>query len=366
MATRFYFNEAEAAAVSPTISGTDWAHIEATPVRRRLRAFSADASTLVSQTITPDSADHIADQNALWRQYVSDPLGAQTISGNVVAQLQCFEANAGNNLKLAIKIYLCSSTGTVGATLLAITRDADEIATALTNQTFASVALTSQTASANDRLVVEVGLGGLPTAAGGVQGHNGTLRFGGSASSGDLGSDQTQTGTTFRPWIEFTASIFAYQGTTTLDAPASDLAGQGGIVFEPQSLRPELGWGRSPGQIGRPGPARAGLSRFRAFSLADREVAIVGGPVTGTGDVSAASALAASALEVFSGGATLAPPASALAGSGLEVITGTATIAPPASALAAAGLEVFSGSASIAPPVSALAGSGLEVFTGTG
>src|SRR5262245_2020735 len=301
MATRFYFNEAEAAAVSPTISGTDWAHIEATPVRRRLRAFSADSSTLVSQTITPDSADHIADQNALWRQYVSDPLGAQTISGNVVAQLQCFEANAGNNLKLAIKIYLCSSTGTVGATLLAITRDADEIATALTNQTFASIALTSQTASESDRLVVEVGLGGLPTATSGVQGHNGTIRFGGTASSGDLGSDQTQTGTTFRPWIEFTANItILFTGTSTLDPGTAALDGAGGVVFEPQSVRPQVGLGRSPGQIGRPGPARAGLSRFRAFSLADREVAFAG-PITGTGDVSAASALAASALEVFSG-----------------------------------------------------------------
>jgi hypothetical protein len=61
----------------------------------------------------------------------------------------------------------------------------------------------------------------------------------------------------------------------------------------------------------------------------------------------------------ISGTGTLAPPASALAGTALEVFTGSGTVAAPASALAAAGLEQFTGSASLALPVSVPAGAGL-------
>jgi hypothetical protein len=208
MATRFYFPLTEAAAVSPTISGTDWGHIEATPIRCRLLITTPDASTLTDVANAPDSADHIADVNSLHRQYVSDPLGAQQLSGTVKAQLQASELHVSNNLQLTIKIYVVDQAGTTQKeTLLAITRRGTEATTAMRNTSFASIAIATVDIEVNDRIVVEVGLGGLPTSGGGTNRHNGSLRWGGTATGGDLAENETEAGTTFRPWIEFSDTI---------------------------------------------------------------------------------------------------------------------------------------------------------------
>lgn len=205
MATRVYFPETEAAAVSPTISGTDWEHINT--LRRRL-LLTPDGSALTTTNYAPDGADDLTDKDAHHRQYVSDPLRAQTISGNVKAQFQCLEDNNANNLFLTLKIYVVSNDGSsVTGTLLAITRDATEAASSLTNRAFGSTAMSSVSAADNDRLVIEVGLGGSCTASGGVQGHNGSIRFGCSAAGGDLAEDDSSTGTTVRPWVEFANTI---------------------------------------------------------------------------------------------------------------------------------------------------------------
>ena len=209
MATRFYLPETLAGQVTPPApSGTDWEHVNTgPPVRYLLRG--PDTSALTSTAYTPDAADHLIDQDACHRQYVSEALVAQTVSGNIKAQIQCLEANAGNNLFLTLKVLVCTNSGgsTVG-TLLAITRDTTtEIGTSLTNRNFPSTALTSTAVSTGDRLVIEIGVGGLPVAAGGTQGHNATLRFGCNASSGDLPEDDTQTGTTYRPWIEISTNL---------------------------------------------------------------------------------------------------------------------------------------------------------------
>lgn len=205
MPTRLYFPGSETAVVSPTISTSDWGHINT--LRRRLLR-SPDSSTLSTVAYTPDGADHLVNANAHHRQYVSDPLRAQTISGTFKGQFQCLEAHANNDLFLAIKIYVVSNDGsTVRGTALAVTRSTVELATALTNRTFPSSTLTSVDAQFGDRIVIEIGVGGTPTAASGVQGHNGSIRWGGNASSGDLPEDNTTTTTTFRPWVEFSQDI---------------------------------------------------------------------------------------------------------------------------------------------------------------
>ncbi len=208
MATRLYLPEALVGQVTPPAPTANWAHINTgPPVRFLLRA--PDSSTLTETAYTPDAADHTVDQAACHRQYVSEALAAQTITGNIKAQVQCFEANAGNNLFLTLKVLACTNSGgsTVG-TLLAITRDTTtELGTTLANRNFPSTALTSTAVSAGDRLVIEIGVGGLPVAAGGTQGHNATIRWGCSASSGDLPEDDTQTGTTYRAWIEISTNL---------------------------------------------------------------------------------------------------------------------------------------------------------------
>ncbi len=220
MATRFYFNEAEAAAVSPTISGA-WSHINT--LRRRLQKGTPDSSALSTVAVTPDGADHLVSGDSHHRQYVSDPIGAQTISGTVKMNLQCLEANAGNNLFLAYKIFICSQDGTtIKEDVATLTRDTvNEVATSLTNRHIEAVSISTVNTEEGDRIVVEIGLGGTPTAAGGVQGHNGSIRWGGSAAGGDLGENDTDTGTTLRPWIEFSATIVGAAQTVTPSAIAS-------------------------------------------------------------------------------------------------------------------------------------------------
>lgn len=210
MATRFYLPLDLAAAVTPPAAsgGAEWEHINT--VSRSL-LLSPDGSTLTTTAYTPDGADDLTNRDSMHRQYVSDPLGLQAISGNFTGQLQCLEAHANNNLFLAVKILVCSFDGTsTRATLLALTRATSlELGTALTNRTFPSTALSSYTiVNPGDRLVVEIGLGGnITTSAGGVQGHNGSIRWGCSAGGGDLAVNETETGTTFRPWIEFSQNL---------------------------------------------------------------------------------------------------------------------------------------------------------------
>jgi len=131
MPTRFYFPLDETAAVSPTVSA-EWEHQNV--VRRRLLA-TPDSSTLTTTAYTPDAADHGVDNDAHHRQYVSDQVAAQNVSGTFKLQLQGLEAHANNNQFLTVKIFAVSSDGTtIKETLFAITRDATEFTTSLLNR----------------------------------------------------------------------------------------------------------------------------------------------------------------------------------------------------------------------------------------
>jgi len=222
MATRVYFPLTEAAPVTPPSAGAEWEHNNG--VTRKL-LLTADSSTLTTTAYAPDAADHLVDNDSLHRQYVSDPLAAQTLSGNVKAQFQCLEELNNCNLFLTLKITVCSNDGsTTRATLLSITRDTtNELGTTLANRNFPSTALSSYACTAGDRLVVEVGLGGnITSGTGGTVGHNGSIRWGCSASSGDLPEDDTQTGTTYRPWLEFSNNfVFNTYITPTAGAVAA-------------------------------------------------------------------------------------------------------------------------------------------------
>lgn len=204
MATRFYFPETEAAAVSPAIQGT---YLHTNTLRRRLLT-TPDSSALTSTAYTPDAADHAVAGASHVRQYVSDQLSAQNISGTWKLQLQAFEPNANCNQSINVLIFVCSSDGTtIKETLFAQAVAGNELNTALRNLT-ASGSISAADVEANDRIVVQIGTSGTPAGGGGVQGHNSTYRWGCSASSGDLPENETETGTTFRGWIEFSDTLF--------------------------------------------------------------------------------------------------------------------------------------------------------------
>lgn len=203
MATRFYLPATGAAAVSPTISAADWAHINA--LRLPLNSVKG-ASTIATTTYAPDVADHLVAGRAHVAQFVSDVLPAQIIPAQTVRiQVRVAEAVATNNLFLNWKIYAVSVDGsTVLGTLLAVKADATEVGTALTNR-MDSATTTLFTASDNFRLVLEIGLGGTPTASAGVDGHNGSMSFGESAAT-DMPEDDASTAA-LNPWLQFAQNL---------------------------------------------------------------------------------------------------------------------------------------------------------------
>ena len=254
MATRLHFPETEAAAVSPAIQGT-YGHTNT--LRRRLLS-TPDSSTLTTTAYTPDASDHLVAGAAHHRQYVSDQIpSARTISGTWRMQIQALEGHAANNQALDVMIFVCSSDGaTIKETLFAQAAAASEFHTALRNITM-SGSITSAEVEQNDRIVVQVGSSGTPTASGGTQGHNTSLRWGCNASSGDLPEDETQTGTTYRAWIEFSADMFATPYSADLSAPA--------VAVTPQDL---TRFNAYAGQLSTRSFALAGqdLTRLNAYA----------------------------------------------------------------------------------------------------
>lgn len=209
MATRFKLTADETdPAVLPAVRGT-YSHTEATVDRRQLK--TADTSTLALNTYSPDGADHLVAGDSLNVQFTSEPMAAGNVftSGDTLKMaVQCQETNGANNLFVQIAVFVVSSDGgTLRATLRSEVLDNTEMPTAVTNRFVSTTLSAGYTTVANDRLVVELSYSGTPTGAGGVQGHNGSFRFGGSGASGDLPEDDASTSTTHNPWIEFVTTI---------------------------------------------------------------------------------------------------------------------------------------------------------------
>jgi hypothetical protein len=209
MATRYKFTDSTTA---PAVSPATQAYSHSNPTNLRRQLLTTDSSALATTAYTPDAADHLVAGDSLHRQYVSNPMAASITftSGDTIKwALQCLEAHTNNNLNLAIFVSIVSEDGnTVRRTLLAKTEEPTELATSLTNR-FHSTTQTGATYTtvAGDRLVVEISVEGTPASAGGVQGHNASIRWGGAGAGGFLGENDTDTGTTLNPWIEFVPTI---------------------------------------------------------------------------------------------------------------------------------------------------------------
>lgn len=207
MATRIYFPSSGAAEVSPSFQS----YSHAMTVRRRL-LIAPDASALSTDAVTPDSGDHLVAGDVGTVQYVSRPLAVGTVFNSGAAfklSVQCLEAHANNNLQLQVWIGVVSNDGTSAlATLRSKQAEGNEVNTSLRNVHHASTLSAGYTCTGGERVVVEFSLTGTPSASGGVQGHNGSMRWGCSAAGGDLPENDTDTGTTLRPWLEFADSLY--------------------------------------------------------------------------------------------------------------------------------------------------------------
>jgi len=224
MATRFYLPSAGTPPASPTISA-EWEHSNGV---RFPMSISKTATGLSAVTYAPDAVDHLVDNDSLFFQYISiETLAAQTIAAaGITLVMQASESNALNHLFLTWKVFVCSGDGaTIKETLIAIQRDGTELTTTVTNRNDAGTIILANV-EAGDRLVLEIGIGGLPTAGSGVNCHNGKLQPGDQEAT-DLAADDTDTGTTKNPWLEF-ANTLTFQSASLA---VSDTIGLGIIPF---------------------------------------------------------------------------------------------------------------------------------------
>lgn len=197
---RFRLPSSGAAAVSPATQS--YTHSGTT--RRPLP--ESDSSALGTTAVTPDGADHGVAGDTFHAQFVSAaiPNGESIASGaEVKLAIQGLEAHANNNLFVQLWVGVYSNDGsTLVQTLVNKAVDGTELATALTNRFLSTTTSAAHTFASNQRLVVEISVQGSPGGGGGVQGHNASLRWGANGAGGDLGENDSDTGTTLNPWFE--------------------------------------------------------------------------------------------------------------------------------------------------------------------
>ena len=198
MATRFYFPSSGSAPVSPAYSGS-W---DNTDDAQRLPCYDSAQGTSMSTVAYFDS--DVGNTDHLIRQWVSEPITAQTISVQTIEfQMRCQEGAVQDNQFIAICIRVVSNDGSsVTGTILDVTRDGTEISASSLQNRRLTASTTQVTSNANDRIVIEVGCGGDPL---GSADHDVDIRIGDNGGS-DLPEDDTSTND-YNPWLEFPNDI---------------------------------------------------------------------------------------------------------------------------------------------------------------
>jgi len=182
MATVCWMPSSGAAGVSPTPDAGTWTlHVSS---NSRRMVFTRSNTALTTLAYNPDAVDHIVDGNSMICQFVSDTLPPQTVAAQqILWGARMLEVAASNNLFPLLRLYGCNVAGTSNlGTILAGTRQATELATALTGACYVQAG-SAQTFSESWRLVAEWGVGGLPVNTA-TDTHNASIAFGDPLASG--------------------------------------------------------------------------------------------------------------------------------------------------------------------------------------
>lgn len=207
--TRFYFAASgfnSVSDVTPTISGGGaWTASAGSVVR--LARTSMGGTTGANTSLTVDNSSSTA--STLFVRYVSEPLAAQTISGNVRGQIRMNLSSAtGCTAIPKIVVTVVDILGNIRATLFNGTSGATAITSTMTNRfSPASAALTSFACNTGDRIVFEIGI--VRTA--GTTSRTGNIAFGYTSGGTDLPVDQTTTAGN-NPWIEISNAVTFNRG----------------------------------------------------------------------------------------------------------------------------------------------------------
>lgn len=248
MATRLHYSFASPEPVTPSSWSTGWDKTSGATSGYLLLNATDDAGVAKISNAASGTSGHFT----AIKRFVSDPVAAQTIAGNIKGQNLCAEVNATDNYTVAVAIKVIAPDGSDRGVLLAITASDDTSATPPefdatvgfgTNRKLrdsaesASIALASLAVSVGDRIVVELGFRQASTSVA-----NGSLNsLAASYISSDLAENDTQNNTASpNGWIEFDSDIsFAavYYGSSSTPADSSTATG----VADPTAVTPPTG-----------------------------------------------------------------------------------------------------------------------------
>lgn len=235
MATRFYLSS-ERSQFTPTFDGS-WEDTSL-PLSVSPR-FSSSPTKRNTPWLVRDNTETSSSStlDALVGQFVSEPLAAQNISGDVKGVIRAMQSTADSDMRAQMVIRVLSyDFQTVRGTLLAhdVSALTSEFALTLTNRKFplawtgSGATLTSVAAQDGDRLVIEVGFRAHNTS---TANRTGSLDFGDSSGS-DLAEDEVST-TQGNPWIEFSATLTFLTGRTASRALDTTLITKTEITGDP-------------------------------------------------------------------------------------------------------------------------------------
>jgi len=216
MASRFYLPSSGSAAVSPSYTAS-W---DDTSVAERLPSSRTKSSTAETDKSFNDNDD--TDKDILRLQYVTEQLGAQTITAQTVGlSMRCRFTGGVGNIYLALTIKAVSSDGsTVRGTLLALTRDGTSISSSTGPagyySRYLSATTTEVTIQNGDRLVFEIGAGGDPAM---TQDHDFILVAQDDKSTDLDAADNDDDDE--NPWINFANTLSDFVASTTSTTSSS-------------------------------------------------------------------------------------------------------------------------------------------------
>ena len=211
MSLRFYFPSIRTAPVSPAYYAanktSDADRIFFSPVKQGSE-MSTKASSETSVT---------SPYTFVTRQFVSDPLAAQTITGIIKGQIRAMESNIAADFCAGIVVRVCSNTGSsFRGTLLeylpgSLTSEFDNVS--LVNRYYPpSTSISDVTTQEGDRLVVDIITKSFNSVS---TSYTANHRFGDIAIS-DLAEDETDTDDD-NSWIEFSMNIAFQSDQITID-----------------------------------------------------------------------------------------------------------------------------------------------------
>ncbi len=209
MALRLYFSGQLDSDFAPTFDWTFWGGCSALPHLQLVRTKNVAIGGGLYES-TPRSYDvetyTASPARFMSPMFVSPPLAAQTISGQVKGQIQAWTANAALQACTAVHIRVMGKDGTVRGTLLEYAPSSlvSGITTTKTNRNFPPPSeLTPVVCQDGDRILIEMGVAAFGDLASHYQAHLQTYL---NPALADLPEDETTTDE-LNSWIEFSQDL---------------------------------------------------------------------------------------------------------------------------------------------------------------